>query len=295
MDYMAEMRKGFGYHLGFNIMANALVGVGVNNAMTKGQSLDERIQNYAKASLENPKNALGDGELSSKASKLDEASKLEMQNKIVQEIKAELANGYDKNNVFNALSYAATYASFNNKPNMILSQISRMNKQELQDMQEFFSKNVIWLGTPYAESELSELFLQEDISLSEFKAKYKEYSQKTTAYKNAHEYEFPRVEEFKDEDGNTHTMIRSSQMVEDYAKAQRQKEDEELEAKAKAQRQAEIERNNRMMMRKYNGAKSSEHENSVRSQIYQDAFWEFLKSQDASVLLAYMQKLNVRA
>ena len=57
----------------------------------------------------------------------------------------------------------------------------------------------------------------------------------------------------------------------------------------------EIERNNRMLMRQYNGAKSRNSNSSANSEILKTFFEEFLKNQNLLKFLEIMKKIDIRA
>ena len=57
----------------------------------------------------------------------------------------------------------------------------------------------------------------------------------------------------------------------------------------------EIERNNRMLLRQYNGAKSRNSNSSANSEILKTFFEEFLKNNDPLKFLEFMKKTDIRA
>ena len=64
---------------------------------------------------------------------------------------------------------------------------------------------------------------------------------------------------------------------------------------AKQDRSDEIERNNRMLMRKYNGAKSRNSSFESKNEILKTFFEEFLKNNNPLALLEIMKKTDIRA
>ena len=68
-----------------------------------------------------------------------------------------------------------------------------------------------------------------------------------------------------------------------------------LEIQAKQNKADEIERNNRMLMRQYNGAKSRNSNSSANSEILKTFFEEFLKNNDPLKFLEFMKKTDIRA
>ena len=68
-----------------------------------------------------------------------------------------------------------------------------------------------------------------------------------------------------------------------------------LEIQAKQNKADEIERNNRMLMRQYNGAKSKNTDTSTNSEILKTFFEEFLKNNDPLKFLEFMKKTDIRA
>ena len=72
-------------------------------------------------------------------------------------------------------------------------------------------------------------------------------------------------------------------------KAQRQEQENEQN------RADEIERNNRMLMRKYNGAKSLNINDNAKNEILKTFFEEFLKNQNPLAFLEFMKKTDIKA
>lgn len=68
-----------------------------------------------------------------------------------------------------------------------------------------------------------------------------------------------------------------------------------LELQAKQNKADEIERNNRMLMRQYNGAKSRNSNSSANSEILKTFFEEFLKNNGPLKFLEFMKKTDIRA
>ena len=66
-------------------------------------------------------------------------------------------------------------------------------------------------------------------------------------------------------------------------------------AKNRADREAEIERNNRMLMRQYNGAKSRNLSLESKNEILKTFFEEFLKNNNPLAFLEIMKKIDIRA
>ena len=64
---------------------------------------------------------------------------------------------------------------------------------------------------------------------------------------------------------------------------------------AELDKQAQIERNNRMLLRQYNGAKSKNTNASTNSEILKTFFEEFLKNNDPLKFLEFMKKTDIRA
>ena len=64
---------------------------------------------------------------------------------------------------------------------------------------------------------------------------------------------------------------------------------------AELDKQAQIERNNRMLLRQYNGAKSRNSNSSANSEILKTFFEEFLKNNNPLALLEIMKKTDIRA
>ena len=64
---------------------------------------------------------------------------------------------------------------------------------------------------------------------------------------------------------------------------------------AELDKQAQIRRNNCMLMRQYNGAKSRNSNSSANSEILKTFFEEFLKNNDPLKFLEFMKKTDIRA
>ena len=64
---------------------------------------------------------------------------------------------------------------------------------------------------------------------------------------------------------------------------------------AELDKQAQIEQNNRMLMRQYNGAKSKNLNAESKNEILKTFFEEFLKNNNPLVILEIMKKTDIKA
>ena len=110
-------------------------------------------------------------------------------------------------------------------------------------------------------------------------------------------------EHLSDESKNEYVRIFTGEMsVDEFSKAYmnlKAKADDEFfahKSKIKEQNKAdEIERNNRMLLRKYNGAKSKNLNAESKNELLKTFFEEFLKNNNPLALLEIMKKTDIRA
>ena len=96
----------------------------------------------------------------------DDERLMSQQNQI--EYIQNIINGLDTSNIISAIQYSSYDAilGLSNK-NTITKQMSKMSQSEIKSLIGFIEKNPVSLITPYGESELAKLFL-DDISIDEF-------------------------------------------------------------------------------------------------------------------------------
>ena len=206
----------------------------------------------------------------------DDERLMSQQNQI--EYIQNIINGLDTSNIISAIQYSSYDAilGLSNK-NTITKQMSKMSQSEIKSLIGFIEKNPVSLITPYGESELAKLFL-DDISIDEFKDKWAEFSKKTMEYKNSHPDEYKGYEYAGMEiDFNSAPTISTNS------------QNNELD------KMTEIERNNRMLMRKYNGAKSKNLNAESKNEILKTFFEEFLKNNNPLAFLEIMKKTDIKA
>ena len=206
----------------------------------------------------------------------DDERLMSQQNQI--EYIQNIINGLDTSNIISAIQYSSYDAilGLSNK-NTITKQMSKMSDSQIKSLVDFIGKNPVSLITPYGESELAKLFL-DDISIDEFKDKWAEFSKKTMEYKNSHPDEYKGYEYagMEIDFNSAHTISTNSQ-------------NNELD------KMTEIERNNRMLMRKYNGAKSRNLSFESKNEILKTFFEEFLKNNNPLAFLEFIKKTDIKA
>ena len=206
----------------------------------------------------------------------DDERLMSQQNQI--EYIQNIINGLDTSNIISAIQYSSYDAilGLSNK-NTITKQMSKMSDSQIKSLVDFISKHPVSLITPYGESELAKLFL-DDISIDEFRDKWAEFSKKTMEYKNSHPDEYKGYEYSGMEiDFNSAPTISTNS------------QNNELD------KMTEIERNNRMLMRQYNGAKSKNLNAESKNEILKTFFEEFLKNNNPLALLEIMKKTDIKA
>ena len=206
----------------------------------------------------------------------DDERLMSQQNQI--EYIQNIINGLDTSNIISAIQYSSYDAilGLSNK-NTITKQMSKMSDSQIKSLVDFISKHPVSLITPYGESELAKLFL-DDISIDEFKDKWAEFSKKTMEYKNSHPDEYKGYEYAGMEiDFNSAPTISTNS------------QNNELD------KMTEIEQNNRMLMRQYNGAKSKNLNAESKNEILKTFFEEFLKNNNPLAFLEIMKKTDIKA
>ena len=218
--------------------------------------------------------------------------------------------GADKNDLFDTLKYAGYDAMFDvSGKDTVLKKLAQLDNANKDEFLNFIKMNPVALTTPYGESELSELFL-DDISIKEFKEKWSEFSKKSMAWARANprddmvvidtsiapNYTMLDNGEFVLESGDPDSDYQIGGLKLKDLKARNAEPNEELsqEEKQKA-KQEEIDRNNRMLMRKYNGAKSRNLSLESKNEILKTFFEEYLKNNNPLAFLEIMKKTDIRA
>ena len=207
---------------------------------------------------------------------IDDERLMSQQNQI--EYIQNIINGLDTSNIISAIQYSSYDAilGLSNK-NTITKQMSKMSDSQIKSLVDFIGKHPVSLITPYGESELAKLFL-DDISIDEFKDKWAEFSKKTMEYKNSHPDEYKGYEYAGMEiDFNSAPTISTNS------------QNNELD------KMTEIERNNRMLLRQYNGAKSKNLNAESKNEILKTFFEEFLKNNNPLAFLEFIKKTDIKA
>lgn len=221
-----------------------------------------------------------------------------------------ISKGADKNDLFDTLKYAGYDAMFDvSGKDTVLKKLAKLDNASKDEFLKFIKMNPVALTTPYGESELSELFL-DDISIKEFKEKWSEFSKKSMAWARANprddmvvidtsiapNYTMTDTGEFVLESGDPDSDYQIGGLKLKDLKARNAEPNEELsqEEKQKA-KQEEIDRNNRMLMRKYNGAKSRNLSLESKNEILKTFFEEYLKNNNPLAFLEFMKKTDIRA
>ena len=242
------------------------------------QSLDAKLKEFTgvEKGAKSLEVRLDNGTLITPSKELSDDERLMSQQNQIEYIQ-NIINGLDTSNIISAIQYSSYDAILGlSDKNTITKQISKMSQSEIKNLVDFIEKNPVSLITPYGESELAKLFL-DDISVDEFKDRWAEFSKKTMEYKNSHPDEYKGYKYAGMEiDFNSAPTISTNSQNNEQEKAD------------------EIERNNRMLLRQYNGAKSRNSNSSANSEILKTFFEEFLKNNDPLKFLEFMKKTDIR-
>ena len=243
------------------------------------QSLDAKLKEFTgvEKGAKSLEVRLDNGTLITPSKELSDDERLMSQQNQIEYIQ-NIINGLDTSNIISAIQYSSYDAILGlSDKNTITKQMSKMSQSEIKNLVDFIEKNPVSLITPYGESELAKLFL-DDISVDEFKDRWAEFSKKTMEYKNSHPDEYKGYKYAGMEiDFNSAPTISTNSQNNEQEKAD------------------EIERNNRMLLRQYNSAKSKNTNASTNSEILKTFFEEFLKNNDPLKFLEFMKKTDIRA
>lgn len=242
------------------------------------QSLDGKLKELTQVEkgAKSLETRLENGTILAPSKELSDDERLMSQQNQIEYIKGIIERGADSSNIISAIQYSSYDAILGlSDKNTITKQMSKMSQSEIKSLVDFIGKNPVSLITPYGESELAKLFL-DDISIDEFKNKWAEFSKKTMEYKNSHPGEYKGYE-YAGVDFSQTPAISTNTKNNEQEKAD------------------EIERNNRMLMRQYNGAKSRSASFESKNEILKTFFEEFLKNNNPSVLLEIMKKIDIKA
>lgn len=243
------------------------------------QSLDAKLKEFTgvEKGAKSLEVRLDNGTLIMPSKELSDDERLMSQQNQIEYIQ-NIINGLDTSNIISAIQYSSYDAILGlSDKNTITKQMSKMSQSEIKNLVDFIEKNPVSLITPYGESELAKLFL-DDISVGEFKDRWAEFSKKTMEYKNSHPDEY--------------TGYKYAGMEIDFNSAPTISTNSQNNEQEKAD---EIERNNRMLLRQYNSAKSKNTNASTNSEILKTFFEEFLKNNNPLALLEIMKKTDIRA
>ena len=243
------------------------------------QSLDGKLKEFTQVEkgAKSLEVRLENGTILAPSKELSDDERLRSQQNQIEYIQ-NIINGLDTSNIISAIQYSSYDAilGLSNK-NTITKQMSKMSDSQIKSLVDFIGKHPVSLITPYGESELAKLFL-DDISIDEFKDKWAEFSKKTMEYKNSHPDEYKGYEYAGMEiDFNSAPTISTNS------------QNNELD------KMTEIERNNRMLLRQYNGAKSKNLNAESKNEILKTFFEEFLKNNNPLAFFEIMKKTDIRA
>ena len=243
------------------------------------QSLDDKLKEFTQVEkgAKSLEVRLENGTILAPSKELSDDERLMSQQNQIEYIQ-NIINGLDTSNIISAIQYSSYDAilGLSNK-NTITKQMSKMSDSQIKSLVDFIGRHPVSLITPYGESELAKLFL-DDISIDEFKDKWAEFSKKTMEYKNSHPDEYKGYEYAGMEiDFNSAPTISTNS------------QNNELD------KMTEIERNNRMLLRQYNGAKSKNLNAESKNEILKTFFEEFLKNNNPLAFFEIMKKTDIRA
>ena len=243
------------------------------------QSLDGKLKEFTQVEkgTKSLEVRLENGTILAPSKELSDDERLMSQQNQIEYIQ-NIINGLDTSNIISAIQYSSYDAilGLSNK-NTITKQMSKMSDSQIKSLVDFIGRHPVSLITPYGESELAKLFL-DDISIDEFKDKWAEFSKKTMEYKNSHPDEYKGYEYAGMEiDFNSAPTISTNS------------QNNELD------KMTEIKRNNGMLMRQYNGAKSKNLNAESKNEILKTFFEEFLKNNNPLAFLEIMKKTDIKA
>lgn len=273
-------------------------------------NVDERIHSYAYVAPDSKTLEVRTtkGEVLEPARELSADEARQITSDTLERIYAIKNKGANNGSLLDTIKYAGYDMLFNfTNTDTILKKLNRTSDEQKRSFLNFITNNPAALSTPYGESELSKLFL-EDISISEFKDEWAKFSQKSVGWARAN----PREEiavidtsiapnytfnedtgefELTSDDPNSDYQIGGIKLKDHASEPNKELSQEE---KQKAH-QEEIDRNNRMLMRKYNGAKSLNISNGAKNEILRTFFEEFLKKENPLAFLEIMKRTDLKA
>ena len=169
------------------------------------------------------------------------------------------------------------YAVNGTLTNDLYSKIKNLSETEQNELKNFMINNPILHAHNFDESRLAAA-VKSDISIDDFKKLWLEVRQESIDAEN------PALARLMG-------VTPSKEAWERYEsqKAHRQEQENEQE------KADEIERNNRMLMRQYNGAKSKNLNSESKNEILKTFFEEFLKNNNPLALLEIMKKTDIKA
>ena len=169
------------------------------------------------------------------------------------------------------------YAVNGTLTNDLYSKIKNLSETEQNELKNFMINNPILHAHNFDESRLAAA-VKSDISIDDFKKLWLEVRQESIDAEN------PALARLMG-------VTPSKEAWERYEsqKAHRQEQENEQE------KADEIERNNRMLLRQYNGAKSKNINAESKNELLKTFFEEFLKNNNPLAFLEIMKKIDIRA
>ena len=167
------------------------------------------------------------------------------------------------------------YAVNGTLTNDLYSKIKNLSEAEQTKLKNFMINNPILHAYNFDESRLAAA-VKSDISIDDFKKLWLEVRQDSIDTN-------PQAARLV---GGTPSKAAWERY--ESQKAQRQEQENEQD------REAEIERNNRMLMRQYNGAKSKNLNAESKNELLKTFFEEFLKNNNPLKFLEFMKKTDIR-
>ena len=167
------------------------------------------------------------------------------------------------------------YAVNGTLTNDLYSKIKNLSEAEQAKLKNFMINNPILHAYNFDESRLAAA-VKSDISIDDFKKLWLEVRQDSIDTN-------PQAARLV---GGTPSKAAWERY--ESQKAQRQEQENEQD------REAEIERNNRMLMRQYNGAKSKKLNAESKNELLKTFFEEFLKNNNPLKFLEFMKKTDIR-
>lgn len=181
---MIDQGIGVGTQIGLSVFFG---GVFMPKIDKSASNVDERIHSYAYVApgSKTLEARTTKGEVLEPACELSADEARQITSDTLERIYAIKNKGANNGSLLDTIKYAGYDMLFDfTNIDTILKKLNRTSHEQKRSFLNFITNNPVALSTPYGESELSKLFL-EDISISEFKDKWTKFSQKSMGWARA--------------------------------------------------------------------------------------------------------------